>query len=238
MRSKRTVAAPAGATAPPQEKPMRWVTGILIVVVLGVLGFAWLRPEIARPVAERVVQPLAPTASRPAGTTSPGPAAGDQAATSDRTKALTDEVANRAQQVAADAARRMQATAERVANAAQDVAKAGAGLEIGDTDVGRQLTQAVDEVTATLGGITDRTSAEAAVPKLAEIDGRLSQLKPKIAQLPENAKKTLASLVTGMLPKIKSAVDRVQTTPGAAEVVKPALDPIVTRLDAWSEKPA
>jgi hypothetical protein len=220
---------------------MRWVTGSVIVVVLAILGYAYLRPEMARPVAERVVQPLAPTgetASRPAGTTSPRPAAGDQAASSDRTKALNDEVANRAQQVAADAARRMQATAERVANAAQDVARTGAGLEIGDTDVGRQVSQAVDEVTATLGGITDRASAEAALPKLAQIDGRLSQLKPKLAQLPANARKTLASLVTGMLPRIQSAVDRVQTTPGAGEVVKPALDPIVTKLDGWSEKPA
>jgi hypothetical protein len=220
---------------------MRWMIGTVIVAVLAILGFAWLRPEVVRPVAERFVQPLAPaggSASRPGGITNARPAARDQAASSDRTKALNDEVANRAQQVAADAARRMQASAERVANAAQDVARAGGGVAIGDTDLGRQVSTAVDEVTATLGGITDRASAEAALPKLAQIDARLSKLQPRIAELQDDARKTLALTVTGMLPKVQSALGRVQTTPGASAVVKPALDPIVTKLEGWSQKPA
>ena len=72
----------------------------------------------------------------------------------------------------------------------------------------------------------------------SEIDARLYELKPKIAKLEGDARKTLASLVTGMLPKVQSAIDRVQATPGASEVIKPTLDPIMAKLDDWSHQPA
>ena len=140
--------------------------------------------------------------------------------------------------MAADAARKMQATAERVAKAAQDVARSSPALEVGDLDVGKRLTEAVNGVAATLGGVTDQASAQAAVPKLVEIDARLYELKPKIDQLEGDARKALATLVTGMLPKVQSAIDRVRATPGAADALKPSLDPIMTKLDAWSHEPA
>ena len=214
---------------------MRWFIGIVVVVALAVLGYEYLWPQSVRPVAERGVQsarPAGETAGQPARTTS------DQTATSDRTQALEDEVAIRSKQVAADAARRMQATADRVANAAQEVANSGAELEVAGTDVGKSVTDAVDEVTATLGGITDQASAQAAVPKLAGIDARLGVLSPEVAKLSGDARKTFAALVTGMLPKVESAIDRVQATPGASEAVKPALDPIRTKFDDWSHQPA
>ena len=61
---------------------------------------------------------------------------------------------------------------------------------------------------------------------------------PEVAKLSGDARKTFAALVTGMLPKVESAIDRVQATAGAIEVVKPALDPIRTKLDDWSHQPA
>jgi len=217
---------------------MRWVMGIVVVGALAVLGYQYLGPESARPV-ERAVLPTEETSRQPpAQKSGDQTAAGEPAAVSDRTKALEDEVAIRAKQVAAETARKLQAAAERVARAAQDVASSGVGLEIGGADLGKGVAKAVDELTATLGTITDQASAQAAVPKLVAIDARLYVLKPKIAQLPDDARKNLASLVTGMLPQVQSATARVQATPGAGAVVKPALDPIMTKLDAWSEAPA
>ncbi len=166
------------------------------------------------------------------------PPAADQTSATDRTQALTEQAESEAQRVAREAAQKMQATADRVAKAAQDVATSGPGLEVDNTDVGKGLTNAVNDVTATLGGITDQASAQAAVPKLVEIDARLYELKPKIAKLEGDARKTLASLVTGMLPKVQSAIDRVQATPGASAAIKPALDPIMGKLDDWSHQPA
>jgi cytoskeletal protein RodZ len=220
---------------------MRWVLGIVVVVVLAFLGYEAFRPESRPPVAESSVQPATPAA----GTQAP-PTAADQtstadqttAITADRTKALEEQAMSEAQQAAKAAALKMQATAERVAKAAQAVASSTTALQVGDTDVGKGLTDAVNGVTATLGTITDQASAQAAVPKLVEIDARLYELKPKIDGLPDDARKTLASLVTGMLPKVQSAIDRVQATPGASEAIKPTLDPIMTKLDDWSRQPA
>jgi hypothetical protein len=202
---------------------MRWLLGILVVVVLAFLGYEAFRPASRPPVAQGPVQSAADSAGE-----------AEQPAI-DRTQALAEQAASKAQQVARDAAQKMQATAERVAKAAQDVANSGSALAVGDTDVGKGLTDAVNGVTATLGAITDQASAQAAVPKLVEIDARLYELKPKIEQLQGDARKTLASLVTGMLPKVQSAIDRVQATPGAGEAIKPALDPIMTKLDDWSQ---
>jgi hypothetical protein len=198
---------------------MRPVVAVVVVVVLAVLGYEYLWPEPGRSVA-------------PAGDTAGLPATGD------RTAELEAEVAIRAQQVAADAARKMQAAANRVADAERDVANANAGLQLGQTDVGEGVTKAVDEVTATLGGITDQASAEAALPKLVEIDGRLYELQSKIEQLPDATRKTFASLVTTMLPKVESAIERLRKMPGARDVVSPALEPIKAKLDDWSHGPA
>jgi hypothetical protein len=203
---------------------MRWIIGIVVVVVLAFAGYEYFRPESKPPVAVGPVQPAAPAA--------------DQTSATDRTQALTEQAESEAQRVAREAAQKMQATADRVAKAAQDVATSGPGLEVDNTDVGKGLTNAVNDVTATLGGITDQASAQAAVPKLVQIDARLYELKPKIAKLEGDARKTLASLVTGMLPKVQSAIDRVQATPGASAAIKPALDPIMGKLDDWSHQPA
>jgi hypothetical protein len=198
---------------------MRPVVAVVVVVVLAVLGYEYLWPEPGRSVV-----PAEDTAGLPA--------------TGDRTAELEAEVAIRAQQVAADAARKMQAAANRVADAERDVANANAGLQLGQTDVGEGVTKAVDEVTATLGGITDQASAEAALPKLVEIDGRLYELQSKIEQLPDATRKTFASLVTTMLPKVESAIERLRKMPGASDVVSPAIEPIKAKLDDWSHGPA
>ncbi len=214
---------------------MRWFLGIVVVLVLAFVGYESFRPASRPPVAEGPVQPAAPAAGS---ATQAAPPVADQTSATERTQAITEQAASEAQQVARDAAQKMQATAERVAKAAQDVAASSAELEVGDIDLGKRLTNAVNDVAATLGGITDPASAQAAVPKLVQIDARLYELKPKIAKLPDDARKTLASLVTGMLPKVQSAIDRLQATPGVSELVKPALDPIMAKLDDWSHQPA
>jgi hypothetical protein len=223
---------------------MRWVIGIVVVAVLAFLGYQHFRPESRPPVAAGTVQPAAPGAEsatgatvRPAAPAADGAAEAVPSATDERTQAIMKAAESEALQAAREAAKKMQATAEQVAKAAQDVASSSATLEVGDTDIGKGLTDVVNGVTATLGGITDQASAKAAVTKLVAIDARLYELEPKIAQLPDDARKTLAALVTGMLPQVQSATARVEAIAGAGDVVKPALDPIVAKLDGWSREP-
>jgi hypothetical protein len=61
---------------------------------------------------------------------------------------------------------------------------------------------------------------------------------PTVEQLPEDAKATLASAVGGMLPELRTLVDQVNGIEGAGEVVKPAVEPIMAKLDAWAKQPA
>ena len=128
--------------------------------------------------------------------------------------------------------------AEDTAEAGEELAQSSAALVVGDIDLGKELTGVVDRTSSALSGITDVASAEAALPALNEARVKLDDLTPTVEQLPENAKATLASAVGGMLPELRTLVDKVNGIEGAGEVVKPAVEPIMARLDAWAKQPA
>ena len=109
---------------------------------------------------------------------------------------------------------------------------------VGDIDLGKELTGVVDRTSAALSGITDAASAEAALPALNAARTKLDDLTPTVEQLPADAKATLASAVTGMLPELRTLVDKVNGIEGVGGVVKPAVEPIMAKLDAWAKQPA
>jgi uncharacterized phage infection (PIP) family protein YhgE len=146
----------------------------------------------------------------------------------------TGEAAETAEQAADTAETAEQATGE----AAEELAQSSAALVVGDIDLGKELTGVVDRTSAALSGITDAASAEAALPALNEARTKLDDLTPTVEQLPDNAKETLAGAVSGMLPELRTLVDKVNGMEGAGEVVKPAVEPIMAKLDAWAKQPA
>jgi uncharacterized phage infection (PIP) family protein YhgE len=142
-----------------------------------------------------------------------------------------EEAADTAQQAAGEAA-------EETAEAGEDLAQSSAALVVGDIDLGKELTGVVNRASDALSGITDVASAEAALPTLNEARTKLDDLTPTVEQLPDNAKATLASAVGGMLPELRTLVDKVNGIQGVGEVVKPAVEPIMAKLDAWAKQPA
>ena len=243
---------------------MRWVIGIVVVAVLVVLGYQYFGPG-GEQIAEQAEQPAEPateTAETPE-TTAPEPA--EQAAETaeqetEEAAEATGEAAETAGQAAEQATEEpAQATgeaaetteeatetaeqatgeaAEETAEAAEELAQSSAALVVGDIDLGKELTGVVDRTSAALSGITDAASAEAALPALNEARTKLEDLTPTVEQLPENAKETLAGAVSGMLPELRTLVDKVNGIEGAGEVVKPAVEPIMAKLDAWAKQPA
>lgn len=99
------------------------------------------------------------------------------------------------------------------------------------TDVSQLVTLA----TATLSNIKDSTSAEAALPRLKEINGKLAGLQSAQAKLPEGIRTYVRSSVNPLVARLREAVQPVLNIPGAAEVVRPVAEEMLGRLDALTQ---
>jgi hypothetical protein len=114
------------------------------------------------------------------------------------------------------------------------VGEPAGNLMVGDVDVGQQITGVFESATATLNGITDAASAEAAVPKLNELNDSLTKLGGLVDQLPAEGKSALAALVSGSLPSLETLIAKVNEIPGAGEVIKPVADSMLGKLRAMT----
>ena len=113
-----------------------------------------------------------------------------------------------------------------------------AALTVGDVNVGEQLTEVVQSTEETLQGITDAASAEAAVPELNAINTRLEELSGTVGQLPDDAKKVLADVLGKRVTELKTLAENLAGQQGVGDVVKPALEPIIAKLEDWAQAPA
>ena len=142
---------------------------------------------------------------------------------------------------AADAAKQAAGSAQQAAGAA--VQAAGDAAPAGRRSRGRRRRcrrrgQGHDrEGHATLGGITDKASAQAALPSLDELKGKVEVHAAQVDQLPAEGKKLLASLVSAALPPLKELAAKASWIQGA-EAVKPAMDAMLAKLEAWANAPA
>lgn len=100
-----------------------------------------------------------------------------------------------------------------------------AGLEID-----RQVTDSITSLRATLTGITDTASAQAALPKLQDITARIGKLGDRMGQLPADKRKALSGQVNPSMPTLNAMFDEVLAIPGVAEVLKPTLDTLKMKL--------
>jgi hypothetical protein len=110
-------------------------------------------------------------------------------------------------------------------------------MVVGDVDVGKQITAALDGVKTTLGGITDAATAQAALPKLQEAVTAIEGVSGIVGKLSAEQKTSLAALVAAPLPAIKEAAAKILAIQGAGDVVKPVVDTLIAKLEALA-KPA
>jgi hypothetical protein len=104
------------------------------------------------------------------------------------------------------------------------------GIDV--TKVGSSLSTALTSLTETLSGIKDSASAEAALPRLREIDGQLDAAKTSIEALPEAGRTTIGALVQDALAKLKDLAGNVLAIGGVGDLIKPVVDAIMTKLAA------
>ena len=105
-------------------------------------------------------------------------------------------------------------------------------LTVDGVDLGASVTSAIDGLKTSLEGITDATTAQAALPKLQEATEALDKVSGVTGKLSAEQKTGLAALIAAALPALNPLFDKVLAIPGVSEIAKPAIDAIRTKLDA------
>jgi hypothetical protein len=105
-------------------------------------------------------------------------------------------------------------------------------LVVDGLDISKQVTDSITSLRTTLGGITDAASARTALPKLQEVTTQIDKVEGMIGRLSAEQRKSLAGLVNPLMPTLNQLFDKVLAIPGVAEVLKPAIDSLKTKLAA------
>ncbi len=88
------------------------------------------------------------------------------------------------------------------------------------TKFNTELTETFSKLTEALTGVKDADSAEAALPKLQELEGKLDVAKTTMKELGDAGQTTIKTLVTSAQAKLKVLVDKVLSIPGVGEKLK------------------
>jgi len=105
-------------------------------------------------------------------------------------------------------------------------------LNAGGVDLGRQVSSSVGALTSALAGITDVTSAQAALPKIRDAKLQLDRVSALSSQLSPDGKRTLASLVAASMPTLNRLCAKILSMPEVGNLAKPTIDELRTRLDS------
>jgi len=99
-------------------------------------------------------------------------------------------------------------------------------------DIGKQVANNIASVRATLNGVTDVSSAQAALPKLKEATAQIDKTGGEVGQLSAEQRKLIAAVINPLMPTVNQLCDRVLAIPGVAEVLKPSVDALKAKLTA------
>jgi hypothetical protein len=101
--------------------------------------------------------------------------------------------------------------------------------------VSKQASDTLTGLNATLAGITNADTAKAAMPKLNDAAGSLDKIAGMADKLPADAKASLKGAVGPAAAPVRDLIAKVTSMPGVGDVVKPATDLIVAKLDALTK---
>ena len=78
-----------------------------------------------------------------------------------------------------------------------------------------------------------RPRPQAALPSLDELKDKVDGLAAQVDQLPAEGKKLLAGVVSTALPPLKELAAKASSIQGA-DTVKPSIDVMLAKLEAWA----
>jgi predicted negative regulator of RcsB-dependent stress response len=203
---------------------MRILIAVVVLVVVAFFGYRMFQDQTTQEAMQEATQQVQEAATEAA-------EAAKEAA------GAATEAAGAAVEAAGEAAQAAGQAAGEAAQTAGEAVSSTAALVVGGVDIGAELKGMLESVSTTLGGITDQATADAALPSLEEVRGKVDGLTAQVDQLPAEGKKALASMVSAALPALKELVTKVGSIQGA-EAVKPALDAMIAKLEGWANAPA
>jgi hypothetical protein len=105
-----------------------------------------------------------------------------------------------------------------------------AGVALTAPAVGQQLTEMFQSLGTTLADIQDGASADAALPKLEQLNRQLNTLSPAFGSLPEAARTELRATVNEQFAAVNTQAERVTSLPGMGQRVIAIVNEIVRKL--------
>ena len=114
----------------------------------------------------------------------------------------------------------------------------GGNVVVGGVDVKNALGDSLSDVRTSLQGVTDTSSAQAALPKLEAAKNQIDRVSNLTGQLTTDQKKTLAGVVGTAMPMLNQLTDKVMGIPGVGDVLKPTIDPMKNKLAELSGQPS
>jgi len=154
------------------------------------------------------------------------------------------ETVKKAEQAAKDAA--MQA-ADSAKNAASEAAsKAQSKLNesmnealnsVRGVDGGAELVSSLRDLignaASTLTSVTDEATATAAVPEINKLTDSFGSLSETYNKLPDAAKQVLSQMLESAVGDLKPTIDKVLAIPGIENVIKPAIDALLEKMNSF-----
>jgi len=114
--------------------------------------------------------------------------------------------------------------------AVQQGATAVQNLTVGGIDIAKQVSDSIGTLRSTLADITDPASAQAALPRLQAATAQIDRISGMVGQMSDAQRKVLAGFVNPAMSTLNQLFDRVLTIPGVAEIIKPTIDVLKTKL--------
>ena len=229
-----TAAAPTGATSPAAGGggSTPWLIALILFAAAGVGAYVYLAPEMTPPAAP-VPAEAPPAAPAPAAPAAPEPAA----------PAAVPEATVESEAPAAPGAAPAPAAPD--ADTSPDAAPAAQApvpvpvvpanpLVVDGVDVGGKFQEVISTLTATLGSVSDATSAEAALGRLREADITLDGLKGPVDRLPAEGRAALKGQLGGVLPTLRATSDRLLADAAIGPVIRPVIADVMTKLNAYA----
>jgi Bacterial protein of unknown function (DUF937) len=108
-------------------------------------------------------------------------------------------------------------------------------ITVGSTDVGAQMSGAFGSLPGILASVKDASSAQAALPKLQDVSGRLDTLNGMLGQFSPEAKKAVAGYAGSSLPALEPMLTGALKAPGALGVLEPIIKQIIARITGFSK---
>ncbi len=106
------------------------------------------------------------------------------------------------------------------------------GVE-GGSDMLKQVTEMFGTATKTLSGITDADSATAALPDLGKLTEGFGGMSEMFGKLPDAAKVAVSGIFQSSIGQLKPIIDKIMAIPGVESIIKPAIDALMSKLDAF-----